>query len=120
MGTALQRRDHSYWVYITTNRSRTSLYTGMTNDLSRRVFEHRHGIVPGFTARYNITQLVYYEWHRYVGDAIAREKEIKGWRKAKKIELISSFNPEWKDLADDVIDFDEGEVPRFCYGERCP
>lgn len=76
-----------YYVYIVTNRSRT-LYTGVTNNLERRVYEHRHGLVRGFTRRYNITRLVYYETSGSIDDAIAREKQIKGWLRSKKISLI--------------------------------
>lgn len=86
-----------YFVYIMTNRSRT-LYTGMTNDLERRVEEHRSKLVPGFTSKYNITQLVYWEEYKDVRDAIAREKEIKGWLRSKKIALIESINPHWDAL----------------------
>jgi putative endonuclease len=88
-----------YYVYIMTNRSHT-LYTGVTNDLRRRVGEHRQKQVPGFTQRYNITQLVYCEETPDVRSAIAREKQIKGWLRAKKIALIESVNPEWQDLAE--------------------
>ena len=87
-----------YFVYIMTNRSRT-LYTGMTNNLERRVEEHRSKLVPGFTSKYNITRLVYWEEYRDVREAIAREKEIKGWVRSKKISLINSMNPNWNDLS---------------------
>ena len=87
-----------YYVYIMTNRSRT-LYTGVTNDLERRVHEHRMKLVPGFTARYSITRLVYYESTGDVETAIAREKQIKGWLRRKKLALIDSENPEWRDLS---------------------
>lgn len=89
-----------YYVYIMTNRSRT-LYTGITNNLERRVYEHKNKILPGFTSRYNITRLVYYEAGDDVSVAIAREKQIKGWLRAKKIALIESMNPEWRDLSED-------------------
>ena len=89
-----------YYVYIMTNRSRT-LYTGATNNLERRVYEHKHKLVKGFTEKYNITQLVYYEATGDIRAAIAREKQIKGWLRAKKITLIESLNPEWKDLSAD-------------------
>ena len=88
----------SYYVYIMMNRSRT-LYTGVTSNLERRVYEHKQKLVPGFTSKYNITQLVYYETCADVREAIAREKQIKGWLRAKKIALIESVNPEWKDLS---------------------
>jgi putative endonuclease len=86
-----------YFVYILTNRSRT-LYVGVTNDLQRRVHEHRHKLVPGFTKRYNIDQLVYFESTGDVRSAIAREKQIKGWTRAKKIALVETLNPGWSDL----------------------
>lgn len=88
----------TYFVYIMTNHSGT-LYTGMTNNLERRVYEHKHKLIPGFTSKYNITKLVYYEEGNDVNAALAREKQIKGWLRAKKIELIESKNPEWKDLS---------------------
>lgn len=81
-----------------TNKSRT-LYTGVTNDLERRVYEHKQKLVPGFTAKYNITRLVYFEVTQDVQAAITREKQIKGWLRSKKIALIESVNPEWKDLS---------------------
>ena len=87
-----------YYVYIMTNSSRT-LYTGMTSNLKQRVYQHKHKLVHGFTARYNITQLVHFETTPDVKAAIAREKQIKGWLRAKKIALIESANPEWRDLS---------------------
>jgi putative endonuclease len=89
-----------YYVYIMTNRSRT-LYTGMTNDLRRRVWQHKQKRIEGFTKRYNITQLVFYEETPDVHAAIAREKQIKGWVRRKKIALIEESNPEWNDLSKD-------------------
>jgi putative endonuclease len=88
-----------YYVYIMTNNSRT-LYTGVTNNLERRVYEHKHKLVPGFTSKYNITQLVYYETTPDIYAAITREKQIKGWLRAKKIALIESANPHWADLSE--------------------
>jgi putative endonuclease len=87
-----------YYVYIMASLSRT-LYTGMTNDLQRRVHEHKQKETPGFSQRYNVTRLVYYESTNSVHVAIAREKQIKGWTRAKKIALIEAMNPEWNDLA---------------------
>ena len=87
-----------YYVYLLTNGKRT-LYTGVTSDLVRRVYEHRHKLVDGFTKSYNLTWLAYYEATSDVESAIAREKQIKGWRRSKKVALIESANPEWKDLA---------------------
>jgi putative endonuclease len=91
---------NQYYVYIMTNKSKT-LYTGITNNLERRVYEHKHKLVPGFTAKYNITKLAYYEETTDVLAAIAREKEIKGWLRSKKIKLIELSNPDWRDLATD-------------------
>ena len=87
-----------YYVYIMTNKSRT-LYTGVTNNLERRVYEHKQKFVPGFTAKYNITRLVYFEETGDIQEAIAREKQIKGWLRTKKIALIESVNPAWEDLS---------------------
>jgi putative endonuclease len=89
---------NNYYVYIMTNNSKT-LYTGMTNDLTRRVYEHKQKLIPGFTQKYNITKLVYFEETSDVNAAISREKQIKGWLREKKITLIESMNPEWKDLS---------------------
>jgi putative endonuclease len=89
-----------YYVYIMTNHSRT-LYIGVTNDLERRVYEHKHKLIPGFTSRYNITQLVYYETTTDVRAALEREKQIKGWVRRKKIALIEEENSHWNDLSAD-------------------
>jgi putative endonuclease len=89
-----------YYVYIMASLART-IYTGVTNDLQRRVYEHKQKETPGFSQRYNVTRLVHYESTNSVHVAIAREKQIKGWTRAKKIALIETANPEWKDLAAD-------------------
>jgi len=91
--------SNSYCVYVLANRSR-SLYTGVTGDLERRMIEHRDGLVAGFTTRYRIFRLVYLEIFGDVAAAIAREKEIKGWRREKKIRLIERGNATWADLAE--------------------
>jgi putative endonuclease len=83
-----------------TNKSRT-LYTGVTNDLTRRVYEHKNRLIKGFTSKYNIQYLVYYETSSSIDSAIEREKQIKGWLRAKKIALVDSVNPEWKDLSEE-------------------
>jgi len=88
-----------YCIYIMTNYAHT-LYTGVTNDLERRVYEHKMKFVPGFTARYGLTTLVYYECGEDIDAAIAREKQIKGWLRKKKVALIESMNPEWRDLSE--------------------
>lgn len=87
-----------YYVYILSNRSST-LYIGLTNDLMKRIYEHKEKFVDGFTKRYSINRLVYYESSENVESAITREKQLKGWRRARKIALIESVNPEWKDLS---------------------
>jgi putative endonuclease len=87
-------------VYILANRSRT-IYVGVTNDLGRRIEEHRAKVVPGFTQTYRLDKLVYYEMTSDVRSAIAREKQIKGWRREKKLALIESLNPTWRDLGED-------------------
>ena len=94
----------TYYVYIMTNRSYSTFYTGMTNDPERRVYQHREKLTEGFTSRYNISHLVYYEMTSDVHAAIAREKQIKDWARAKKIALIESMNPDWRDLGDRWFD----------------
>ena len=91
-------RSRSYYVYMLTNRTRT-LYVGVTNDLVRRVDEHRQGLADGFTREYNVHWLAYYEETTSVEAAIAREKQLKRWRRSKKVALVESTNPEWKDLS---------------------
>ncbi len=93
---------HTYYIYIMTNKSRT-LYVGMTNDLARRVYEHKNKLIPGFTQRYNITLLAYFESTGDVNEAIRREKQIKGWRRSKKVALIESTNHGWKDLSEEWV-----------------
>lgn len=90
----------TFWVYLMTNHSGT-LYIGMTNNLERRIWEHRHGVVEGFTSKYHITRLVLAEPYAEVRDAIAREKQLKKWSRDKKIALVQSSNPEWHDLAEE-------------------
>ena len=88
-----------YFVYIMASKSRV-LYVGLTNDLVRRVWQHQHDHVRGFVSSYNVHRLVYYECFQYVGNAIAREKQIKGWLRRKKIALIGPLNPTWEDLSE--------------------
>ena len=90
--------ERQYYVYVLANAGNEVLYIGMTNDLYRRVEEHRQKLVPGFTKRYNVTKLVYFDVHLTAFDAIAREKQLKGGSRAKKIALIESVNPTWRDL----------------------
>src|SRR5436309_2637528 len=91
-------RTHDYYVYIVTNKSWT-LYTGVTNNLERRAWEHKHGATKGFTSKYRMGKLIYMEQLRNIRDAIAREKQIKGWTRAKKMALIRSVNPTCQDLS---------------------
>jgi putative endonuclease len=97
---------HNYYVYITTNKNKTVLYTGITNDLYRRLKEHEENSIPfrhkSFAGQYNAYFLLYYERFSQVESAIAREKEIKGWRRSKKEALINTLNPEWKFLNDEI------------------
>ena len=88
----------SYYVYLMASRSRV-LYVGVTNDLGRRVREHKQGLNAGFTKQYRVTRLVYFERFADIRDAIAREKVIKGWKRSRKLSLIHSQNPTWEDLA---------------------
>jgi len=90
------------WLYILANKPGGTLYVGVTNDLIRRIFEHRQGSVEGFTKRHNVKMLVYYEQHETVPLAIQREKNIKHWLREWKIDLIVSLNPEWRDLYDEI------------------
>ena len=89
-----------HYLYIMSNVAQT-LYIGVTNDLERRVYEHKHRLVPGFTSKYGLTQLVYFAEFTDVREAIRREKQLKGWKRERKIGLIVGLNPEWRDLAAD-------------------
>jgi putative endonuclease len=92
-----------YYIYILSNASRR-IYVGVTNNLERRVYEHKHMLIPGFTSEYKITRLVYFEITSDVLAAIAREKQIKGWLRSKKLALIDSQNPTWEDLSKEWFD----------------
>ena len=89
-----------YYVYILANWNNEVLYIGVTNDLERRLYEHKMKLVDGFAEKYNVNKLVYYEYTNDVEAAIAREKQLKGWRRAKKDVLVARMNPEWKDLTE--------------------
>jgi putative endonuclease len=91
-----------YFVYILTNKPRVTLYVGVTRDLIRRVYEHREGVVPGFAKRYGLKQLVYFERYDDPYTAIQREKNIKHWSRAWKLDLIVGANPQWRDLYTDI------------------
>ena len=92
-----------YYVYIMTNKHNTVLYTGVTNNLKRRIYEHKEKLIKSFTSRYNITKLVFYEVYEDIEQAILREKKIKGGSRAKKIVLINSMNNKWKDLYEGIV-----------------
>ena len=92
-----------YYVYILTNKTNEVLYIGVTNDLSRRLQEHKNGELIGFTKQYHVHTLVYFEEYFDIEDAIAREKQLKHWRREKKIELVEQTNPEWDDLSESFI-----------------
>jgi putative endonuclease len=92
-----------YYVYILASKKYGVLYIGVTNDLIRRVYEHKNDLVKGFTQKYKVHHLVYYELHNDVREAITREKQMKKWRRKWKIELIEELNPGWKDLYDELV-----------------
>ena len=95
---AISFNEKQYYIYIMTNRTNTVLYTGVTSDLKKRIWEHKEKIVKGFTEKYNINKLIYFEIFNDPENAILREKQIKAGSRNKKIELIKKNNPEWKDL----------------------
>jgi len=92
---------YHYYVYILASQRNGTLYVGMTNDLERRVYEHKNGIIKGFTEKYKVHKLVYYEYFDYVNDAIIMEKRIKEWQRKWKLNLIEKENPNWRDLSED-------------------
>jgi len=94
--------DKQYCVYMMTNKNNTVIYTGVTNNLKRRVYEHKEKMVEGFTKRYNVNKLIYFEVTNDINSAIQREKQIKAGSRKKKIDLINSINSEWKDLYDEI------------------
>jgi len=93
-------KNHNYYVYILTNRTHSVLYTGVTSNLEHRLAEHRQGTTPGFASKYRCQKLVWFEWTDNIEAAIAREKQIKAGSRARKIALIESLNPEWRDLGE--------------------
>ena len=93
----------NYYVYILASRRNGTLYIGVTNDLIRRVYEHKNGLIRGFTKRYNVHNLVYYEQTNDINSAINREKQLKKWYRKWKIELIERNNPDWNDLYDEIV-----------------
>ncbi|MEA5599398.1 GIY-YIG nuclease family protein [Rivularia sp. UHCC 0363] len=95
--------SHQYYIYIITNEYNTVLYTGVTNNLIRRVYEHKEKLIAGFTKKYNVNKLVYYEIFTDINSAITREKQIKAGSRQKKIDLVNSMNPQWCDLYDGLL-----------------
>ncbi len=95
--------EKRYWIYIITDQPYGTLYTGVTNNLARRIWEHKTGAFVGFSKRYGLKLLVYYEEYSRIEDAIQREKKIKKWRRDWKIDLVKSLNPEWKDLGEQFV-----------------
>jgi putative endonuclease len=104
---------HIYYVYILTNAHHTVLYTGVTNELERRCFEHRQKKIKGFTRKFNVDKLIYFERFDFIDLAIAREKQIKGYSRMKKVALIDQFNKEWRELCNDG----KVEIPRKPLGQ---
>lgn len=100
---SLNKMPGQFYIYILSNKYRTVFYTGMTNDLVRRIYEHKHKLVDGFTKKYNASDLLYYEFCGDVASAIKREKQIKNYRREKKLELIKSKNPDMTDLYNRII-----------------
>jgi putative endonuclease len=96
--------EHKYYVYILSNNKNGTLYIGMTNDIERRIYEHKNGLVEGFIKRYGLSKLVFCEFYKYVNDAIKREKQLKNWHRQWKINLIEENNPNWDDLSSDWFD----------------
>ena len=92
-----------YYLYILTNKSGSVMYIGMTNDLTRRIHEHRMALVDGFTKRYHVHKLVYVEEYLDPNEAVARERQLKGWTRMKKNHLVETMNPTWDDLGDDLF-----------------
>jgi len=94
--------NRQYYIYIMTNKHNAVLYTGVTGDLKKRVYEHKEKLIPGFTSKYNVTKLVYYEICEDVEEAILREKKIKSGSRAKKIALVNNMNSGWRDLYEEL------------------
>jgi len=99
----LTSRMKSYWVYLLASRPRGTLYVGVTNDLIRRIYEHREGLIDGFTKEHGVKMLVYYEQHAIAIAGIQREKNLKHWPRKWKIDLIRSLNSDWRDLWEDIV-----------------
>ena len=111
------REEKRYYVYIMASRSLT-FYTGVTRDIYHRALQHRAGEIEGFSKKYHIDRLVYYETFKYVNNAIAREKQIKAWTRAKRLALIKTMNPAWQDLADGWGEPTKLQIPRFARDDK--
>ncbi|HLM82163.1 MAG TPA: GIY-YIG nuclease family protein [Terriglobales bacterium] len=111
------REEKRYYAYIMASRSLT-LYTGVTGDLYHRALQHKAGEIEGFTKKYHINRLVYYETFKYVNNAIAREKQIKAWTRVKRLALIKTMNPAWQDLAEGWGELTELQIPRFARDDK--
>lgn len=97
------KKDYIFYIYILSNYKRTTFYVGFTNNIIRRIIEHKNGYGSIFTSKYKLSYLVYYEEYQYANDAISRQKELKGWLRKKKIDLVKSINPEMKDLSQELF-----------------
>ena len=95
-------KDYHFWVYILFDERAKGTYIGVTNDIERRMYEHKMGLDDGFTKSKNIHKLGYFEYYKYINNAIAREKQLKKWKRAWKYQLIETMNPDWQDLAIDI------------------
>jgi len=97
----MKKNNYQFYVYILSNKKNGTLYIGMTNDLERRLFEHKNKIIEGFTKRYGLDKLIYFEQFQFVNDAIKREKQLKNWNRQWKIDIVEKDNKEWEDLSSD-------------------
>jgi putative endonuclease len=112
------REEKRYHVYIMASRSLT-LYTGVTGNINQRTLQHKAGEIDGFTKKYHINRLVYYETFKYVNNALAREKQIKAWTRAKRLALIKTMNPAWQDLAEGWGEATTLQIPHFVRDDNC-
>jgi putative endonuclease len=111
------REEKRYYVYIMASRSLT-FYTGVTGDIYNRTLQHKAGEIEGFTKKYHVNRLVYYETFKYVNNALAREKQIKAWTRAKRLALIKTMSPTWQDLADDWGKPTKLQIPHFVRDDK--
>jgi putative endonuclease len=102
-GSRNMKQKKIFSVYILASKKNGTIYIGVTSNIRRRVYEHKNGLVEGFTKKYKVHDLIYYESYEYINDALTREKQLKHWNRKWKIELIEKENPEWKDLYEDLF-----------------